>query len=108
MQRDHVHKELLVKVVTDYSNVPAGTWAVVESTGTEDGAWWFTVRWRPYTPIPRKFPRQMTEYSLNCWESDLALFELVSAEEEQGVRTPELETVPSINRPPSSKLGGDF
>jgi hypothetical protein len=28
------------KLVDDYSNVPAGTWATVDSTGTmRDGAW---------------------------------------------------------------------
>jgi hypothetical protein len=33
MQREDVRKGLLLKVVTDYSNVPAGTWAIVDSTG---------------------------------------------------------------------------
>ena len=75
MQRDHLHKGLLVKVVSDYSNVPAGTWATVDSTGTmQDGAWWCTVRWRPYTPIPHKFPREMMENSINLMEPDLAIF----------------------------------
>jgi hypothetical protein len=66
MQRNQVHNGLLVKMVTDYSNVPAGTWATVESTGTmQDGTWWFAVRCRPYTPIAQKIPGQMTEYSIN-------------------------------------------
>jgi hypothetical protein len=87
MQHDHVLKGLLVKLVTDYSNVPAGACAMVDSTGTmEDGTWWFTVRWRPYTPIPQKLPGQMTEYSLNLWEADLAMFKVVSADEEHAAR----------------------
>jgi hypothetical protein len=76
MERDQVQKGLLVKVVTNYSNVPAGTWATVASTGTmKDGGWSFTVRWRPYIPIPKEFPLHVTEYSINLWESDLAKFD---------------------------------
>ena len=87
MQRDSVHKGLFVKLMTDYSNVPARTWATVNTTGTSrDGTWWFTVRWRPYTPIPHKFPRGMAEYSTNLWERDLALFEVVSSVEEEVAR----------------------
>jgi len=82
MQRDEVHKGLLVRLLSEYSNVPTGTWATVDSTGTmKDGAWWFTVQWHNYRPIPKRFPRDVTECSINLWESDLALFEVVSAEE---------------------------
>jgi hypothetical protein len=84
MQRKTLHKGLVIKLLTDYSNVPAGTWATVDSTGTmRDGAWWFTVQWHPYSPIRERFPHAVIEYSLNLWESDLALFELVSDEEQQ-------------------------
>jgi hypothetical protein len=104
MQHDEVHKGLLVRLLADYSNIPSGTCAMVDSTGTmEDGTWWFAVRWRPYTPIPQKFPRQMTEYSLNLWERDLALFEVVSAEEAAGKWKP--ESGPSII-PPLPQLSG--
>ena len=84
MRREVLHKELLIRLLADYSNVPADTWATVDSTGTmKDGAWWFTVKWQHYRPIPIRFPQGVTEYSLKLWESDLALFEEVSAEEEQ-------------------------
>ena len=87
MQRETLHRGLLIKLVTDYSNVPAGTWATVNSTGfANDNVWWFTLRWHPYKPIPGKFPREVIEYSLNLWESDLALFEVVIVEEAQGAR----------------------
>ena len=88
MRQDEVHKGRLVRLLTDYANVPTGTWATVDSTGTmHDGAWWFTVQWRPYTPIPNKFPLGVMEYSVNLWEPDLTLFEVVSAEEEARKRT---------------------
>jgi hypothetical protein len=69
MQREEVHTGLLVRLLSAYSNVPAGT---------------FTVRWHPYKPIPAKFPREVMEYSLNLWESDLALFEVLTIEDKQG------------------------
>src|SRR5687767_2477670 len=69
MQRETLHKGIVIKLLTDYSNVPAGTWATVDSTGTmRDGAWWFTVRWHDYRPIPERFPHIVIEYSLNLWE----------------------------------------
>jgi hypothetical protein len=88
MRQDEVHKGLLVQLLTDYANVPTGTWAMVDSTGImHDGAWWFTVQWRPYTPIPNKFPLGVMEYRVNLWEPDLPLFEAVSDEEEARKRT---------------------
>jgi hypothetical protein len=45
-----------------------------------DGAWWFTVKWQHYRPIPGAFPRGVVVYSLKLWESDLALFKMVSIE----------------------------
>jgi hypothetical protein len=87
MQRETLHKGLVIKLLTDYSNVPAGTLATVDSTGTiRDGAWWFTVRWHHYKPITARFPRDVAEYSLNLWESDLTLFEVVTIEEEKAAR----------------------
>jgi hypothetical protein len=89
MQRNTLHKGLVMKLLTDYSNVPAGTWATVASTGTmRDGAWWFTVRWHSYKPTPVRFPCDVAEYSLNLWESDLTLFEVVTVEEAQTAKKP--------------------
>ena len=105
MQHNSVHRGLLIKLLTDYSNVPGGTWATVDATGTmRDGAWWFTVRWRPYTPIPDTFPRGATEYSTNLWESDLTLFEAVSAEE--AANTSNQKAEPSWNPARLPHIGG--
>jgi hypothetical protein len=79
MCRDEVKKGVLVRLLAAYSNVPVGTWATVDSTGTtRDGDWWFTVKWHHYRPIPERFPHGVVEYSLNLWEQDLALFESIS------------------------------
>jgi hypothetical protein len=89
MQREEVHMGLLVRLLSDYSNVPTGTSATIDATGTMiDQAWWFTVRWHPYKPIRAKFPRQVIEYSLNLWKADLALFEVLTIEDEQAARRP--------------------
>jgi hypothetical protein len=103
MQREEVHTGLLVKLLTDYSNVPAGTFAAVDSTGT-DRSWWFTVRWRHYRPIPERFPHAVFEYSLNLWEPDLALFEVVSDEERKTSGETKLLVLPSPNLPDTPQL----
>ena len=90
MQRDNVRKGLLVKLLADYANVPAGTWATIDSTGT----------------IPNKFPRGVTEYGINLWEHDLGLFEVVSAEEEQASRRAVQDSPPI--RPPAPRLDGTW
>lgn len=41
------------------------------------------VRWHHYRPIPVRFPQGFIEYSVNLWESDLALFEAFPEEEAQ-------------------------
>ena len=106
MQRDEVHKGLLVRLLTDYSNVPTGTWATVDSTGImRDDVWWFTVKWHPYTPISTKFPRDVTEYSLNLWEKNLPLFEIVTAEQQEAARRLQPEPPPSSTLAPLPKLG---
>lgn len=52
MQRDEMHKGLLVRLLSEYSNVPTGTWATVDSTGImRDGVWWFTVRWQTWLQL---------------------------------------------------------
>lgn len=101
MQHENVQKGLLLKLLTDYSNIPAGTWATVDATGTiKDGAWWFTVRWSDYKPIAARFPRDVTEYSLNLWEKELALFEVVPPEEQQATEEPKIESSPTSTLAP--------
>jgi hypothetical protein len=105
MERERIHKGLVAKLLTDYSNVPAGTWATVNSAGImRDGTWWFSVRWHHYKPIPNRFPREVSEYSIKLWEPDLALFEAVSAEEEQEAKSRKLEPPPV--RPSLARLDG--
>jgi hypothetical protein len=106
MRREDVQTGLLVRVVANYSNVPAGTCATVDSIGTMgDGAWFFTVRWHNYKPIQSKCPKGVTDYSLNLWEADLALFGVVSEEEQTGKRANE-EVSPSWSLPSLPQLGG--
>ena len=107
MQRDHVHKGLLLRLVTDYSNIPLGTWATIDSIGTiRDGAWWFTVLWHQYRPISKRFPRDVIEYSITLWERDLSLFETVPAEEEEAANRMKSESPPSATLAPLPNLGG--
>jgi hypothetical protein len=108
MQREQVHNGLVVKLLTDYFNVPAGTNATVFNAiaTMSDGTWYFTVRWQPYIPIPNEFPSQMTECSLTLWERDLEMFEIVSAEEAAGKWKP--ESGPSITRPSVPQLSGGW
>jgi hypothetical protein len=117
MERQEVKKDLLIRLITNYCNVPAGTWATVSATGTmNDGVWWFTVQWQSYKPIPSKFPHGVTEYSLNLWEADLVLFEVVSPQEEQAARRRQQESessstpapIPHLNpRSRSRRLSGN-
>ena len=94
IQRENARKGLLVRLLTDWLDVPKGTLATVETVGTLfDGTWWFTVRWHNYTPVPRQYrakaeiPRkQYDSHSLNLWEKDLERFEL--ATEEEGIAVP--------------------
>ena len=109
MRREELHKGRRVKLLTDYSNVPAGTWATVDSTGSmKDGAWRFTVRWHHYRPIEIRFPQDVAAYSINLWESDLALFEVVSDDEVRPADKTTQETHPSRNIAPLSQLRGGW
>jgi len=86
---------------------PDGHMATVHSTGIMgDGVWWFTViKWHPYTPLAIKFPRDATEYSLNLWEKNLPLFEVVTAEQREAPRRLQPASAPSSTLAPLPKLG---
>jgi hypothetical protein len=71
-----------------------------------NGAWWFTVRWHHYKPITARFPREVAEYSLNLWESDLQLFEVVTVEEEKAAR--KFTPIPPVVRPRGEQLSLPF
>jgi hypothetical protein len=42
IQRENVRKGLLVRLLKDYLDVPAGTKATVDDIGTLSSDWWFT------------------------------------------------------------------
>ena len=69
-------------------DVPAGTLATVETVGMLlERTWGFTVRWHNLLSTPQRKHRYPC--SLNLWESDLNLFELVTANELVAESTPE-------------------
>ena len=86
IQRENVSKGLLVRLLSDYLDCPAGTRATVEEVGVLSGEWWFTVQfdaYKPITPAWRGKPRP-TNYntrSLRLRLDDLALFEVASEAE---------------------------
>lgn len=51
IQREHVRKGLLVRLLSDYLDCPAGTRATVEEVSTLSGEWWFSVQFDPYKPM---------------------------------------------------------
>ena len=86
IQRETVRKGLLVRLLSDYLDCPAGTRATVEEVGILSGDWWFTVQFDPYKPITPLWrgTRRPTTYdtrSLRLLLDDLALFELASEAE---------------------------
>ena len=86
IQREHVRKGFLVRLLSDYLDCPAGTRATVDEVGLLSGEWWFTVQfdaYKPITPAWRGKPRP-TNYntrSLRLRLDDLALFEVASEAE---------------------------
>lgn len=75
--REHIHKGLHVRVLSNWIDLPAGTLATVETVGSlSDGTFYFTVRWLGLKPGTRRQP--VCDTSLNFWEDDLKLFEVVS------------------------------
>src|SRR5687767_2013672 len=81
IQREEINKGLLLRLLSDYLDVPGGTKASVDDVAALGGDWWFTVRFITYQPItpPNCYPvrrlPQSNRSSLRLWEEDLALFE---------------------------------
>jgi hypothetical protein len=75
MRREEIHIGLIVRVTRDRWDVPAGTYAMVDTVGHAGrfGEWCFTVRWR-FAPQSKRAKRR--DYSLNLLEADLADFEV--------------------------------
>ena len=104
IQREEIKKALLLRLVSDYLEVPKGTKASVDDVAALGDDWWFTVRFNTYQPItpPNCYPvrrlPQSNRSSLRLWEKDLALFDLFTD-------TASVEGVPSItHRPDKAKL----
>jgi hypothetical protein len=87
VQRDDITEGRLLRLLTDCLDVPAGTLATVETAGTVNRVWRFTVRWHTHTAIAtRSWSKHVagkecsSQRSLNLWESNLEMFELATEE----------------------------
>lgn len=77
MRRAEVHRCLHVRLFSNWIDLPEGTLATVETVGVlSDRTFYFTVRWLGLRPGTRRRP--VSDTSLNFWEDDLKLFEVVS------------------------------
>ena len=76
MKQSVVHKGLHVRLLSNWIDLPAGTLATVETVGSlSGGTFYFTVRWLGLEPGTRR--KVVCDTSLNFWEDDLELFEIV-------------------------------
>lgn len=99
MRREDVLKGVAVRLAANYMDVPRGTLATVETVGMLVlNTWGFTVRWRDLKPPPQRKHRYPC--SLNLWESDLELFEVVTDEERAAASVQK----PSLNLPNTASL----
>ena len=87
VQRDDVTQGRLLRLLTNCLDVPAGTLATVETVGTVNRVWRFTVHWHTHTAIATRSwskhvaaKERSSQRSLNLWESNLEMFELASEE----------------------------
>jgi hypothetical protein len=77
MIRQDVHIGLHVRLLSNWINLPAGSLATLDTVGSlSDGTFYFTVRWLGLMPGTRS--KAMSDTSLNFWEDDLNLFEIVT------------------------------
>src|SRR5215204_3037467 len=88
VQRDDVTQGRLLRLLTNCLDVPAGTLATVETVGTVNRVWCFTVHWQTHTAIATRSwskhvagKERSSQRSLNLWESNLEMFQLVTAKE---------------------------
>jgi hypothetical protein len=76
MIRQEVHQGLHVRLLSKWIDLPAGALATVETVGSlSDGTFYFTVLWLGLKPGTRR--KAVCDTSLNFWEEDLRLFEIV-------------------------------
>src|SRR5215212_2050715 len=86
VQRDDVTQGRLLRLLTNFLDVPAGTLATVETVGTVNRVWRFTVRWHTHTAIATQSwskhvgKERSSQRSLNLWQSNLDMFELATEE----------------------------
>lgn len=75
--REHIRKGLHVRVLSTWIDIPAGTLATVDTVGSlSEGTLYFTVRWLGLKSGTRR--KSVCDTSLNFWEDDLKLFEVVT------------------------------
>jgi hypothetical protein len=80
MRKEVVRQGTFLLLLSDYLCIPAGTLATVDGLGVlSNGEFFFTVRW--LNPPSETRSRPVSDRSLNLWESDLEMFEMVSREE---------------------------
>src|SRR5215208_2783266 len=87
LQRDDITEGQLLRLLSPCLDVPAGTLATVETAGMVNRVWRFTVRWHTHTAIATRSwskhiagKERSSQRSLNLWESNLDMFELVTEE----------------------------
>ena len=87
LQRDDITEGRLLRLLDNCLDVPAGTLATVETVGTVNRVWRFTVHWHTHTAIATRSwskhvaaKERSSQRSLNLWESNLEMFELASEE----------------------------
>jgi hypothetical protein len=89
------------------ASIPAGTLATVETVGTVNRVWRFTVRWHTHTAIATrswskhigKGKERSSQRSLNLWESNLEMFEVATDETANSPLRPSRRRVPKSLRP---------
>ena len=87
VKREDVHKDLLLRLVSDYITVPTGTTGIVERVDTLwDGTWYFIVEWDAHEPRPLFVDARgkTRKRSVRVGQrSDLASFEAISQAERE-------------------------
>src|SRR5215203_5892186 len=87
VQREDITQGRLLRLLSDCLDVPAGTLATVDTVGTVNRVWRFTVHWHTHTAIATRSwskhvagKERSSQRSLNLWESNLEMFELATQE----------------------------
>lgn len=106
MIREDITPGRLLRLLSNCLDVPAGTLATVETVGTVNRVWRFTVRWHSHTAVATRSwskhvagKERSSQRSLNLWESNLEMFELATEENAASHPRPTRRRVPMPFRP---------